>query len=182
MIRHTGANMETVRKSNRSAILKFINDNGPVSRKDLAQVIGLTPAAVTQICTDLLGEGILAETGTNSKSQGAGRKKILLDINYDVAYVFAITIEPEDTVIALSNLQGKQIAIKKCKTDGEKPPEEFLGDVAKSCISLKEAHPKIAKKLTMAGVGIPGLVDESQGISSKAYGIWDEPVDVRGIL
>lgn len=182
MIRHTGANMETVRKSNRSAILKFINDNGPVSRKDLAQVIGLTPAAVTQICTDLLGEGILAETGTNSKSQGAGRKKILLDINYDVAYVFAITIEPEDTVIALSNLQGKQIAIKKCKTDGEKPPEEFLGDVAKSCISLKEAHPKIAKKLTMAGVGITGLVDESQGISSKAYGIWDEPVDVRGIL
>lgn len=53
MIRHTGANMETVRKRNRAAILKFINDHGPASRKDLADALGLTPAAVTQICTDL---------------------------------------------------------------------------------------------------------------------------------
>lgn len=33
MIRHTGANMETVRKRNRAAILKFINDHGPASRR-----------------------------------------------------------------------------------------------------------------------------------------------------
>ena len=46
MIRHTGANMETVRKRNRAAILKFINDHGPASRKDLADALGLTPAAV----------------------------------------------------------------------------------------------------------------------------------------
>ena len=59
MIRHTGANMETVRKRNRAAILKFINDHGSASRKDLADALGLTPAAVTQICTDLFAEGIL---------------------------------------------------------------------------------------------------------------------------
>ena len=34
--------METVRRKNRAAILKYINDHGPVSRKDLADVIGLT--------------------------------------------------------------------------------------------------------------------------------------------
>lgn len=33
MIRHTGANMETVRKRNRAAILKFINDHGPGIQK-----------------------------------------------------------------------------------------------------------------------------------------------------
>lgn len=75
MIRHTGANMETVRRRNRAAILKYINDHGPASRKDLAEVLGLTPAAVTQICTDLFEEGILIETGINVKSSGAGRKK-----------------------------------------------------------------------------------------------------------
>ena len=74
MIRHTGANMETVRRRNRAAILKYINDHGPASRKDLAEALGLTPAAVTQICTDLF-EGILIETGINVKSNGAGRKK-----------------------------------------------------------------------------------------------------------
>lgn len=182
MIRHTGANMETVRKSNRSAILKFINDNGPVSRKDLAEVIGLTPAAVTQICTDLLGEGILVESGTNAQSQGAGRKKILLDINYDVAYVFAINIEPEYTVIALSNLQGKQIALKKCKTKGEESPGDFLDELAQVCLAMKEEHKAKAKNIAAVGVGITGLVDKTQGVSSKAYGIWEEQVDIRQIL
>lgn len=174
--------METVRKSNRSAIIKFINDNGPVSRKDLAEVIGLTPAAVTQICTELLREEILIESGTNAKSQGAGRKKILLDINYDVAYVFAINIEPEYTVIALSNLQGKQIDLKKCRTKGGENPKDFLEEVAQVCIAMKEEHKNIAKKITAVGVGITGLVDQIQGVSSKAYGIWEEQVNVSQIL
>ena len=174
--------METVRKSNRSAILKFINDNGPVSRKDLAEVIGLTPAAVTQICTDLLKEEILVESGTNAKSQGAGRKKILLDINYDVAYVFAINIEPEYTVIALSNLQGNQIALRKCKTKGEENPKDFLEELAQVCATIKEEHKKVAKRIVAAGVGITGLVDQAHGVSSKAYGIWEEQVDVGPML
>ena len=174
--------METVRKSNRSAILKFINDNGPVSRKDLAEVIGLTPAAVTQICNDLLGEGILVESGTNAQSRGAGRRKILLDINYDVSYVFAINIESKDTVIALSNLQGKKIELKKCRTKTGESPEQFLRELADVCLAMKEKHKKIAKRIAAVGVGITGLVDQNEGVSSKAYGIWKEQVDVRQIL
>lgn len=72
-------------EKNRAAILKYINDGGPASRKDLAGVLGLTPAAVTQICTDLMEEGVLVETGINVERSGAGRKKVLLDLNYDAA-------------------------------------------------------------------------------------------------
>ena len=105
--------METVRRKNRATILQYINDHGPASRKDLADVIGLTPAAVTQICTELLREGILQETGQNVEQSGAGRKKVLLDIDYRVAYVYAINIEPEYTTIALSDLKGEQIACER---------------------------------------------------------------------
>lgn len=174
--------METVRKSNRSILLKFINDNGPVSRKDLADVTGLTPAAVTQICNDLLAERILLETGRNAKSHGAGRKKILLDINYDVYYVFAITIEPEQSVIAVSNLRGEKVAIKKVKTDASVKAEDFLQYLAACCRGLVEEKPQISEKTVAAGVGITGLVDSENGSSTKAYGIWDYEVDVRRIL
>lgn len=75
MARCAGANMETVRRRNRAAILKYINDHGPVSRKDLSEEIGLTAAAVTQICTDIMDEGVLVETGINVERSGAGRKR-----------------------------------------------------------------------------------------------------------
>ncbi len=174
--------METVRKRNRSTILKFINDCGPVSRKDLADVTGLTPAAVTQICTELLKEGILVETGMNAKSQGAGRKKVLLNVNYDVSYVFAVNIEPEYTVIALSNLGGKMIALEQCKTETVVSPEIFLQQIAEVCQKMRADDPKVSKRIVAVGVGITGIVDQKNGISKKAYGIWNKEVAVGEIL
>ena len=48
---YTGINLENVKVSNRSAILKLLNDRGAMSRKDIALELGLTPATVTLICT-----------------------------------------------------------------------------------------------------------------------------------
>ena len=44
---YTGINLENVKMSNRSAILKLLNDHGAMSRKDIALTLGLTPATVT---------------------------------------------------------------------------------------------------------------------------------------
>jgi predicted NBD/HSP70 family sugar kinase len=182
MARLTGVNMESVRKSNRSTILKYINDNGPTSRKDLAGAIGLTPAAVTQICSNLLKEGFLLETGQTAEAKGAGRKQILLDIDYNAAYVYAINIESEYTSLALCNLKGQPVEQKRLVTDKEMAPELFLHRIAAECRALAEAHSPQAKKLAAVSVGITGLVEKQEGISKKAYGIWDREVDLRQIL
>lgn len=182
MIRHAGANMETVRRSNRAAILKYINDHGPASRKDLAEALGLTPAAVTQICTDLFEEGILIETGINVKSSGAGRKKVLLDINFGASYVCAMTIEPEYTTVALADFRGEVVATKRCKTDISVPPEVYLNRLAQTAKCLMTTYGDETKELAAVGVGITGLVDKENGSSIKAYGIWDEPVEIAKIL
>ena len=56
---YTGINMENVKSRNQSSILKLLNDAGPMSRKDIAAHLGLTPASVTTLCSDLLAEGML---------------------------------------------------------------------------------------------------------------------------
>lgn len=182
MIRHTGANMETVRRRNRAAILKFINDHGPASRKDLADVLGLTPAAVTQICADLFAEGILVETGVNVKSSGAGRKKVLLDINYEVSYVCAMTIEPEYTTVAIADLRGQIATKKRCKTNTSITPHAYLDKLSQTAEKLLEECGTGDRRLAAIGVGITGLVDKTAGSSIKAYGIWDEEVPIAEIL
>ncbi len=182
MIRHTGANMETVRRRNRAAILKHINDHGPASRKDLADVLGLTPAAVTQICADLFAEGILVETGVNVKSSGAGRKKVLLDINYEASYVCAMTIEPEYTTVAIADLRGQVAAKKRCKTNTMIAPKAYLDKLSQTADKLLQECLVGDRKLVAIGVGITGLVDKTTGSSIKAYGIWDEEVPIVEIL
>ena len=57
-MKKNGINLELVKKENRSLILKCINANGPMSRKDIADLTHLTAASVTQITTKLINENI----------------------------------------------------------------------------------------------------------------------------
>lgn len=182
MARCAGANMETVRRRNRAAILKYINDHGPVSRKDLSEEIGLTAAAVTQICTDIMDEGVLVETGINVERSGAGRKKVLLDLNYDAFYVYAVNIEPQYTTVAVSNLKGVQIAVRRVQTKRDISAEEFLIQIADICRLLGAENVEETGRIAAVGVGVTGIVDKKSGVSKRAYGIWDEEVAIAQIL
>ncbi len=182
----TGINMERVKKENRSLILKYINDNGPVSRIDIAEATGLTAASVTQITTALIASGILKELGSNpDATKSAGRKKILLDINPDAASVISVNIESEATTICISDIKGNihNDLIRQLPTNKNVSPETFLSDVIVICKELLSALPKKERELVKCiSIGTPGIVDRSEGIARHAYGIWDEPVDLRTIF
>lgn len=181
-MKQTGINMEMVKKKNRASILNFINQSGPISRKDIANALGLTPAAVTQICADLIMGGLLMETGTVVSENRAGRKKVLVDINYEFKAVFGINIESERTVIALTNLNGEAKLIRALPTEKKREPKSFLLMVADCCMQmLKDAHLTL-DAVAGIGVGITGIVNHEEGISVHAYGIWQEEVPIREIL
>ena len=179
---YTGINLENVKENNRSAILKLLNEQGAMSRKDLAEALGLTPATVTLICTELISSGILAEEGELKESKRVGRKKILVGINYNCRYVLSISIEAIDTCVTISNLKGECCAKHTLKTDTQLPPEEFLRMVAvEGILLMQEAN--VSKDLILGvGVSVPGPVDRQAGISQQAYRVWTQPVDVRHCL
>lgn len=181
-MRNIGANMGSVKKQNRSAVLKYINETGSVSRKDIAAATGLTPAAVTLICGEFLEQGLLRETGELEEVQGAGRKKIPLAINYDYCYILAVTLEQEETVTALANMRGRLIEQRRRKTDNHMAPERFLEQIAGDCREILKQHPKEAERTAGVSVAISGLVDTLGGISVRAYGIWEEEVPVCALL
>ena len=59
-----GDNLTRVKRTNRSALLRALHQNGAMSRKRLAQALSLTPAAITKITADMLHEGLIRERGT----------------------------------------------------------------------------------------------------------------------
>ncbi len=181
-MKRTGMNMEIVKRNNRISILSLINQSGPISRKDIAMELGLTPAAVTQICAEFMERKILLEKGTLAGEGRAGRKKVLVDIDYEYQYVFGINIGSQRTIIALTNLKGEAKKVKQFATNKELEPEQYLHILAKHCQQMQaEAHLP-DEKIGGIGVGIAGTVDKKSGKSIHAYKIWKEEVPVVKLL
>lgn len=178
---YTGINLGNVRVENRSAILKLLNDRGAMSRKDIALALGLTPATVTLICTELISAGLVHEKG-EAEEKRAGRKKVLIDINYQYRYVLSISIEPENTCITISDLKGTVIVSHAQKTDGHQVPELFLKEVAEKAKILLWENGISKDAVLGVGVSVPGTVRRETGVSQHAYRIWNEPVPVGEIL
>lgn len=182
-MRQTGLNMEIVKRRNRSAILRLISGEGPISKKDIAARLSLTPAAVTQICGEFMESGLLLERGIgNEEVIRAGRKKILIDINPVYSFIYGINIDPEKTEIALCDLKGEAVGITTVKTVREVEPEAFLADIAAVCGQLREETKISSEKIAGAGVGITGIVDRERTKSIRAYGIWEKPVEIGRLL
>ncbi|MCM1188766.1 MAG: ROK family transcriptional regulator [bacterium] len=181
-MRNAGMNMVQVKKRNRSSVLNCINQRGPVSRKDIADITGLTPAAVTLICGELMEQGLLRELGTDTLSTGAGRRKVLVDINYDCYYILTVNIESADTVLTVSNMRGDFLERETVPTARQEEPEVFLDRVAEHCDRLRNRRPQLEKRLAGVSVAVPGVVDRERGVSVHAYGVWDRQVAVCDIL
>ncbi|MCF0128230.1 MAG: ROK family transcriptional regulator [Pseudobutyrivibrio sp.] len=180
---HKGINLEEVKRNNRAAILMELNRNGAMSRKNIAEAIGLTQAGVSIIVSEMLEEGILLELGElKEEEKRAGRKKILVDINAFYRYVLCVGIESETTYVSIVNVVGEVQASAEIATDRSMPAEGFLKMI---CDRFKEMlwDCGLSKdKVLSVGVSLPGEVDVKKGISIKAYHVWDYPVEVRSIF
>ena len=178
----TGISLDSVKNNNKSQILKILQKNGAMSRKDIANQIGLTPAAVTMLCNDMMEAHMILEKGEMKEQKRAGRKKVLVDINYDFKYIVSVNIEAVDTSITVTNIRGNVLVETKVHTRTDIEPQLFLEELAKEIkLQLWEKELKLSDILGI-GICVPGIVDRNNGISIHAYGIWNNQVKIREIL
>lgn len=153
-----------------------------MSRKDIAAALGLTAASVTMICSEMIASQVLCELEEAREDRRAGRKKILVGINYDRWQVLSISIESEETCISVTNLEGKHGFFRRIKTDATVMPKSFLYHVANECKSLMWENGIAKDTLLGVGVTVPGRVNRETGVSLYTYRIWDDPVPVSACL
>jgi predicted NBD/HSP70 family sugar kinase len=181
-MRETGINMEKVKVNNLASILKLLNRQGAMPRKDIADALNLTPAAVTLLCNEMISNNIMMDKGELVEEKRTGRKKILVDINYTNQYILALSIQPENTYVYISDLKANPIDKVSVKTDSEIEPEEFLRIIAKKGVELIKKLGLTKKDMLGVGVVITGIVDSQLGISKHAYGIWSTKVYIKEVL
>ncbi len=183
MVRNKGINMSTIKQENRASILKILKTNGAASRKDIADIIELTPAAVTIIVNEMIQEGIIKEVGQlEEKDKRAGRRKMLLNIEYSYKHVIGINIESDKVSIGIANLNGQIIHHHVMQLDKTIAPTQFLKKIASTCMKILWKQNIVRENVIGVGVGIVGRVDLVSGSSKHAYGLWREEVEVKRTL
>lgn len=178
----SGINLVDVRAKNRSSILRLLNANGAMSRKDIAAELKLTPAAVTILSSELIEERFIVEKGEAESGKHAGRKKVPIAINHQYKHIIGINIEPDFTHLNISDLTGSSVLSHRLDTDNSVAAAVFLKNVAHECIQMLWKVNLKKEDVLGVGVGIIGSVDAEHGVSKLAYGIWQNEVPVKSIL
>ena len=152
---------ENVRLLNQRAILQAIHRRGQVSRSELAAELHLSPAAVTHITASLIEKGVVYEARAGT-SQSVGRKPILLEINYDHAYVLGVKLSPAAVITTLTNLKAEVLASRVDELTAAQP--EVALDIIQGATNalLQDA---LITPGTLVGIGLslPGIIEPGTG-------------------
>src|SRR5215468_10869679 len=147
----------TSREINRQIALNLVRAHQPISRADLARIMGLRRGAVSLIVNDLLAEGLIFEGATGEAHRG--RKPTFLYIDSRQRCVVAVDIRATRTYVMVTDLLGRQmVGISSFATDRDL--NRLVEDLSKRIKQVLSDHQEIA---TCEGIGVvvPGMVDHS---------------------
>lgn len=157
-----GMNMQSVKNENRSLVLYLLNSCGSLSRKEIANRLELTPAAVTKICNELIERGLICESGETKPEGKSGRKEILLSLRLKDRLCFGINAEQNTITFSICGFDGSLL---------QKQDVPFTNDTDKVIAAarqfLMEQTTDIAR-LNSCGICIIGSPEEDD------FGVWKE--------
>ena len=83
--------LKDIKNQNTNLVMQQIMQARSISRIELAQETGLSPSTVSSIVGDLLGKGIIVETGTQTVKKGRSRKDLSIAAEFGSVAVFEIS-------------------------------------------------------------------------------------------
>lgn len=158
-------NSETMRATNLQVIFDYIRRNEPASRRDIAEFGGLTVAAVSNITSKLLANGLVVEVGAG-ESVG-GRRPTLLGINADCRYAVGIDLTTKQMKLVITNFKAQIIYECARETPLDRGPDVVLAEMAHMIKTSIQAIGIDPQKVIGVGIVSAGPCDRSAG-SCKA--------------
>jgi N-acetylglucosamine repressor len=149
----------TTRAINRAVALNLIRLHQPISRADLARLMGTRRGAVSVLVNQLLDEGAVFEGATGEAKRG--RKPTFLYMDSRERSVVAVDIRPTRTFVMVTDLLGRQLATVTSYPT-ERNPKRFVSSLAKRIKAVLAAHADLGK-CEGIGVAVPGMVDTETG-------------------
>jgi predicted NBD/HSP70 family sugar kinase len=167
-----------------SAVMLAALDHGPVARSTIARLAGLSPAAVSRQCADLIRHGLLREV-PERETEGApagklGRPHVPVDLDVAGPVVGGVHIAVQHATVSLADLRGRVIASERIP-HAAPDPGPVLDRVAARLRELAAGRGRRARVLGI-GVAAGGWVDSAAGVIADHPLLGWRDVRVRALL
>ena len=154
---------------NRSAILAQLGAHGPASRADLARVLDVSPALMTQLTRDLLADGLLQEL-EQAPSQG-GRPARMLGIVSTAGHAIGVKVVLDHVAFVEVGIDGA--VLRSASEPFDASSSTFLAELTvllRRFIAGGTSTPVLG-----IGIGVPGSVDnQGSGLVDSAQLGWSQ--------
>jgi predicted NBD/HSP70 family sugar kinase len=157
MTAHTGATQDEVRRRNLSTVLRQIHVQGPRSRAQLTEAMGLNRSTIKALVDELAEAELVTETIPDVVHR-AGRPSHVVVPRSDSAYVLAANIGVDTVTVAAVGLGGVTLARREYRISGPGVKPQALARRLASELRRVEARAPAWGRLVGVGVGVPGVV------------------------
>jgi N-acetylglucosamine repressor len=149
----------TSREINRQIAVNLIRTRQPISRADLARLMGTTRGTVTVLVKELIGAGLVTEGATGEAPRG--RKPTFLYLDSRRRCVVAVDVRPTRCSLMVTDIMGEPlVGVTSFPTEPE--PDRLIAALADRIRETLAVHPELGR-CEGIGVVVPGMVDRTSG-------------------
>ena len=164
-----GDNMMAVKRNNRSAALRILHEKGEMSRKKLAESMQLTPAAITKIVAEMLGEGLLFE-GDAVTSGSVGRREIPVALNVRCVCALGMLINTRQAILSAVWLDGSVIFSEEIPLPQRAPADETVEMLTRRLLALAAEVGLERERIMGIGIAVRGVTSPDGRTVADSFG------------
>lgn len=151
-----------MKRQNRLTVFEMIKNQQPISRASIAKQTGMSPTTVSRIVGELAEEGYLLDS--DQVSSGLGRKSTLIGMIDASVLSVGVELDRSLMTIGVVDLQGKLVCSSQYPRTPEESPEQTLERIHEAIGQLIQNHGIDRTRIVGIGVGLPGIVNNEEGI------------------
>jgi predicted NBD/HSP70 family sugar kinase len=148
-----------LRRLNRGSVLRLLFLDGPLNRVELGRRTGLSSGSVTNLCSALLEEGLIIETG-HEQSEG-GRPRVRLEVNPDFGAIIGVEIGESGIRVEGFDFRLGVLGVADVDLHPQRhDPAVTIEAIATAAAELAAQFTAAGRRLIGIGIAVPGMVEQ----------------------
>lgn len=147
-----------IKRINRSRIFRFLYEQGPHARREIAQALRLSSPTVVQNLREMEEQGLILEAGVLAST--GGRKAVAVALNYNAKYAIGLDLTQTHISMVVLNLHGDVLFQVRRRSIFRLTPAYFsdikaLLDQAMDQLQIEQ------DRILGVGISVPAIISEA---------------------
>ncbi len=150
----------------RQQVFERVRAAGQIARVQVAKDLGISPASVTAMTSELIDAGLIEEIAAPRDSEtGRGRPAVALGVRAEAHRVAGMKLSDREHTAVIVDFAGKLIANETIPKRPGAMSLDALIDASEDLLNRVCAKAGLSRQdLSAVGLGVPGFVDRRGGI------------------